>query len=193
MGATTSSNCCLNRPSKECCMMIDEKNKVLFMDKNPRPHNRKEIPGMVVCERELRNDELDNSSTRNNLLDLWPFSVSREDVSERRNSLSRSPGLPDTKDNKISNLAWRQDPHPPKGWTQRDQRVLLSELEQNPFAKRNPEHLKRLFERTHLAIPHKTIAEIETCFKHIERTRIAYFGPITKKLPRNRSMSLQRI
>ena len=50
-------------------------------------------------------------------------------------------------------------------------------LDENPFSRRNSEHLKRTIEKTHRLIPEKSIEEIQQCYKYLQLKRIAYFGP----------------
>ena len=75
---------------------------------------------------------------------------------------------------------WMQDPPPLPGWTRSTQKILLSELEDHPYARKNPDDLRMVFEKTHRALPDKSLGEIEKCFQYIERRRIAFFGPLKK-------------
>ena len=99
---------------------------------------------------------------------------------ERRNSL---PGLYSSKlkqpSYKLQNHlvpVWMQDPEPMTGWTQEDHKKLLSQIEEHRNARNHPQNLKNVLEKTHRAIPHKSLEEIELCFQHIQSKRIAFFG-----------------
>ena len=88
----------------------------------------------------------------------------RRDSKDNRNS--QGSGIP----------AWRRDPEPLPDWTLEQQRVFMNQLDENPLARRNDEHLKRAMEKTHRLIPEKTIEDIELCYRHLQLKRIAYFG-----------------
>jgi hypothetical protein len=71
---------------------------------------------------------------------------------------------------------WMKEPTPLAGWTRQHQQVLLIELKQHPAARKNPNVLKLVFEKTHRALPSKSVEDIEKCYRHIENSRIVYFG-----------------
>jgi hypothetical protein len=75
-----------------------------------------------------------------------------------------------------STPVWLRDPEPPAGWTSEKQRVLLSLLDEEPMARKHPDHLKKVFEKTHRLVPDKTIDEVEKCYRHLQSKRIAFFG-----------------
>ena len=82
--------------------------------------------------------------------------------------------------------SWKREPNPLPGWTSEDQHALILG---------SKHHLK---ERSSIAIrgihdefahwqyvrlvaryvPNKTLEECDLCIKHVERERIAYFGPV---------------
>jgi hypothetical protein len=88
--------------------------------------------------------------------------------------------------------AWLRDPEPLPDWTPQQQRVLISQLDENPLSRNHSEHLKRTFEKTHRLIPEKSIEEIDICYKHLQLKRIAYFGAQNRQSsPTNRTYSNQ--
>jgi hypothetical protein len=93
---------------------------------------------------------------------------------KQRNSLSSSEQ--DTSSPPSDSPAKTSDTPPLPGWTQKEQSVLMSELKADPQARKNPETLQLLFERTHRIIPNKSLEEIEVCYNYLESKKIAFFG-----------------
>ena len=58
----------------------------------------------------------------------------------------------------------------------KEQQILIDDLDSNPHARNHHGHLERVFERTHRALPDKTLKQIEQCYRHLQAKRIAYFG-----------------
>jgi hypothetical protein len=147
-------------------------------------------------DRKLEEQHLRSSSRRSpDSKSSTPGSRQNGTGNEKRDSLSSIYGgmnaaLRGTK----SAPAWLKDPPPMQGWTVEDQRVLLSKLEELPNARKGGDHLKIVLDRTHKEIPHKSIDEIAECFKYIERTQIAFFGPNEKNSEsvKNSSSSMRR-
>jgi hypothetical protein len=71
---------------------------------------------------------------------------------------------------------WLRDPEPLPDWTPEQQRVFISQLDENPLSRKHHGHLKRAMEKTHRLLPEKSIDEIERCYRHLQHKRIAYFG-----------------
>jgi hypothetical protein len=142
------------------------------------------IPGMIACERDV--SAADNrhlveesaSFVRRSHISGSPFSrrglVCVELIPE--NTTSPLQDDFDVSDRPALYPTWMQDPMPMTGWTHYDQRILLSAIDAHPNAHKHPEHLKLLFVRIHRKIPHKSIADIEKCFKYIEMKQTAYFS-----------------
>ena len=77
--------------------------------------------------------------------------------------------------------SWEKEPEPLTNWTVQEQRILISELKECPQARRDPESLQKLFERTHRALPQKSKDDIQECYRYLEVMRIAYFGTNTRR------------
>ena len=72
---------------------------------------------------------------------------------------------------------WKKDPEPLANWTEQEQSVVICLLRENPEAQKHPEQLQVVFQRMQMKLPHKSIEEIQACYRHLEVMRIAYFGP----------------
>ena len=60
--------------------------------------------------------------------------------------------------------SWDREPEPLTNWTVQEQRVLISELKEHPLARRQPEILQKLFDRTQKVLPQKSMDEIQACY-----------------------------
>ena len=69
---------------------------------------------------------------------------------------------------------WIRDPPTMQGWTHHDQNVLLSELDSSPEARNDSAELDKVLQRTHRALPHKSLQEIEELYRHVESCRTTY-------------------
>ena len=76
--------------------------------------------------------------------------------------------------------SWKRPPEPMKGWTVLEQQILIDDLDSHPHARNHHGHLERVFERTHRALPDKTLEQIEQCYRHLQAKRIAFFGASEK-------------
>ena len=65
---------------------------------------------------------------------------------------------------------------PLTGWTAKEQKVLIDQIQSNQISKRHPRYLQTLFERTRKLLPGKSLEEIEACHSHVQSHQIAYFG-----------------
>ena len=93
----------------------------------------------------------------------------------------RSPAeTPDSSIKHVQVPSWKRPPEPMEGWTVKEQQILIDDLDSNPHARNHHGHLERVFERTHRALPDKTLKQIEQCYHHLQAKRIAYFGPSVK-------------
>ena len=73
---------------------------------------------------------------------------------------------------------WDQEPEPIKGWTMEDQRALiLAAKEAKLKTAQAPRAYNRSMAEVARQFPHKTLRECEDCFRHVEKSRIVYFGP----------------
>ena len=89
----------------------------------------------------------------------------------------RSPAeTPDSSIKHVQVPSWKRPPEPMEGWTVKEQQILMDDLDSNPHARNHHGHLERVFERTHRALPDKTLKQIEQCYRHLQAKRIAYFG-----------------
>ena len=89
----------------------------------------------------------------------------------------RSPAeTPDSSIKHVQVPSWKRPPEPMEGWTVKEQQILIDDLDSNPHARNHHGHLERVFERTHRALPDKTLKQIEQCYRHLQAKRIAYFG-----------------
>ena len=189
MGGTTSSfcqnlgssgmgiDCCV--PQNRKAMIISEDGVQIVQRKESAPHRGNASPSRRWSNG-LQNE---NPQRRPSSSSISP---------ERKDSQSRLHSLP-TMD---SSAASSKDPPPMEGWRGQDQRILLSELEAHPIAWKHPDHLRVLFERTHRLIPHKSLEDIEKCYKYLETKRIAFFSSkdsqvVTKHASFSRSSAAQ--
>ena len=176
MGASNSSVCpkLWDQESLRlsCCTEVRDKTT------GPGKDSQRKIPTSKLSRSfELPVSNSPNSPRRDNRPQR---SSSIEHNRERRNS---SPALYSSKlkqpSYKLQNHlvpVWMQDPEPMTGWTQEDHKKLLSQIEEHRNARNHPQNLKNVLEKTHRAIPHKSLEEIELCFQHIQSKRIAFFG-----------------
>jgi hypothetical protein len=153
----------------DCCMIRGKEGD----SGNRSPKNsRRQLDGFMKMEQGSgRRPSSTNSRRGSNSVEQMNetrASSDRKNSPERRNS---SPPR-----NVGSAPSWSQDPIPLADWTRKDQRILMSELEQHPYARKHPEHLKQLFARIHRILPHKSLEDIEMCFRHIETKKIAVFS-----------------
>jgi hypothetical protein len=78
-------------------------------------------------------------------------------------------------------LTWEREPEPLTNWTVQEQRVLLAELKEHPQARTQSELLQTLFIKVQRTLPHKSMADIQECYRYLEVMRIAYFGSNTRR------------
>jgi hypothetical protein len=88
-------------------------------------------------------------------------------------------------------LPWKKQPDPLQNWTIEEQQVLESELKNNPQARKYPEQLEKLLEKSQRKLPNKSLAEIHLCFTHLNLSRIAYFGPDSERSTRRSKTPLK--
>ena len=67
-------------------------------------------------------------------------------------------------------------PEPLAGWTVKEQKVLMDQIEMHQHSKRHHTNLDMLFEKTHQHLQWKSLKEIEACYYHVRSKQIAYFG-----------------
>ena len=73
---------------------------------------------------------------------------------------------------------WEQDPAPLQGWTETDQRLFIIAAKKAKLkSSQEPSILRQRLEKISRQIPGKSISDFEQCLRHIETSRIAYFGP----------------
>ncbi len=73
---------------------------------------------------------------------------------------------------------WEQDPTPLQGWSETDQRLfILAAKEAKLKSSLETSRLRRKLEKISRKFPGKSIGDCERCFHHVEKSRIAYFGP----------------
>jgi hypothetical protein len=72
---------------------------------------------------------------------------------------------------------WERDPEPLAGWTLQEQRVLITELNERPIARLDADALQTMCLSVQRTLPHKSLAEIQACYRHLEVMRIAFFWP----------------
>jgi hypothetical protein len=75
-----------------------------------------------------------------------------------------------------SSSSWIEVPPPLKGWTQEEQQIFMDILHEFPKAGRNPTHLELALVKAKKKLPVKTAADCHQCFKHLQASRVAYFG-----------------
>jgi hypothetical protein len=190
MGATTSSQGGISQDTQDwgcknmrldCCMHTNENSHMPGkVQRAHRGSGQKETHEKIHEEKKqshirhpspLRNSKsLDLNRTKS--LDL--NSKTRQPLSPTRSVPYASAASPK------STPVWKQDPPPMLGWTSKEQKIVLAELEDNPLARKNPDHLQHLIEKTHRLLPHKSIDEIEKCFHYVDNKRIAFFGSSEK-------------
>ena len=69
---------------------------------------------------------------------------------------------------------------PLTGWTAKEQKVLIDQIQSNQISKKHPRYLQMLFERTRKLLPGKSLEEIEACHSHLQSYKIAYFSVYDK-------------
>ncbi len=73
---------------------------------------------------------------------------------------------------------WEQDPAPLPGWSQTDQRLfIIAAKEAKLKTSQEASRLRRKLEKISRNFPGKSVIDCERCFRHVEASRIAYFGP----------------
>ncbi len=73
---------------------------------------------------------------------------------------------------------WEQDPVPLKGWSETDQKLfIIASKEEKLKSSLEFSILRRKLEKISRQFPGKSINDCERCFRHVESSRIAYFGP----------------
>ena len=65
---------------------------------------------------------------------------------------------------------------PLTGWTDKEQKVLIDQMQFNQISKKHPRYLQTLFQRTRKLLPGKSMEQIEECHSHLQSHKIAYFG-----------------
>ena len=98
-----------------------------------------------------------------------------------RNSNNASP---EPEKNRRSNggsrrSSWIEVPDPLPGWTIEEQDAFLSILNEYPKAGRDNTQLELAVVKALKRIPTKTNSDLHQCFKHIDASRIAYFGRVS--------------
>ena len=73
---------------------------------------------------------------------------------------------------------WEQDPTPLQGWSETDQRLfIIATKEAKLKSSLEASRLRRKLEKISQQFPGKSFSDCERCLRHVEKSRIAYFGP----------------
>ena len=73
---------------------------------------------------------------------------------------------------------WEQDPTPLPGWSETDQRLFIIAAKKAKLkSSLEPSILRQRLEKISRQLPGKSIGDFEQCLRHVETSRIAYFGP----------------
>ncbi len=74
--------------------------------------------------------------------------------------------------------SWEQDPAPLQGWSKTDQRLFIIAVKEAKLkSSMEASRLRRKLDRISVKFPGKSLGDCEKCFRHVEKSRIAYFGP----------------
>jgi hypothetical protein len=72
---------------------------------------------------------------------------------------------------------WEREPAPMKGWSKEDQSAMIRATKDAKLKYGKKSHIfRREMAKIARQFPHKTLQDCEDCFRHIESSRIAYFG-----------------
>ena len=72
---------------------------------------------------------------------------------------------------------WEQEPTPLPGWTITEQRQLMVAAKEAKLkATQDPSRFRRRLEKISKQFPSTTAKDCEECFRHVESSRIVYFG-----------------
>jgi hypothetical protein len=128
-----------------------------------RPHKKEELNGHPDSE------EVGKRKMMNRVLTVM--------LDDRRNSKPTSPE-PEKKrgSDPRRSSSWIEVPDPLPGWTMEEQHAFLDILKAHPKAGRDHVQLELVMVKALKRIPTKTIADFQQCFKHLDASRIAFFG-----------------
>lgn len=174
MGANTSA-CCSdlrgNGMNLECCMPNNGKQLRLMKSSQAQTSSRNNRP-----PKDGNTSPINTRSNSTEIIRNLGQESASSIASPKKRSQKSSAGGGESVSPTLDSDASTRDPPPMLGWTQKEQRALISELDKHPQARKHPDHLRVLFERTHRVIPNKSLEEIEECYKYVERSKIAFFG-----------------
>jgi hypothetical protein len=75
-----------------------------------------------------------------------------------------------------SRVSWIEVPDPLPEWTLEQQQVVIDILKEHPKAVRDAVQLELAMTKAYKRIPTKTAPDVHECLRHIEASRIAFFG-----------------
>ncbi len=75
-----------------------------------------------------------------------------------------------------SRVSWIEVPDPLPEWTLEQQQVVIDILKEHPKAVRDAVQLELAMTKAYKRIPTKTAPDLHECLRHIEASRIAFFG-----------------
>jgi hypothetical protein len=72
--------------------------------------------------------------------------------------------------------SWIEVPAPLNNWTKEEQQIFMDILDEFPKAGRIPTQMELAIVKAKKLIPFKSVHDFHLCFKHLQASRVAYFG-----------------